>query len=369
MVKPPTITSANTPDDGDDGDDTNDINESDNRLIDSKPPVVMTPQQQLRTIVRGAYDIQMLRIQMGNRIVAQYKAKLGQNPGKSEKDLDKESTKILDQLRAEYKKLMDGVKKVRLATFKATPLISNFTEFSLLMNYLDLEESEKSHFKNLGQILLGFDVYNKFLEPIPGVGPAIAGVVISEIDIAKATYPSSLWQYAGLGVESDNRGTSRRKEHQKEIAYTNKEGKPDTRMGILFNPFLKTKLMGVLTGSFLKAGLSVKKQDERDENGKLVLKEDGTPKQVKVVDGNGNTVYNREKCSKYALCYLDYKHRLQNTPAWADKTKGHIHNASLRFMIKRFLVDLHIAWRGIAGLPVSTEYSEGKLGMRHGESK
>ena len=336
---------------------------------DTKPLVVMTPQQQLRTIVRGAYDIQMLRIQMGNRIVAQYKAKLGQKPSTKEADLDKESTKILDQLRAEYKKLMDGVKKVRLATFKATPLISNFTEFSLLMNYLDLEQSEKSHFTNLGKILEDFEIYTKFLEPIMGIGPAIAGVIISEIDIVKAEYPSSLWQYAGLGVESDGRGTSRRKEHQIEIAYKDKDGKDATRMGIHFNPFLKTKLMGVLTGSFLKAGLVVKKEDKRDEKGNLVLKADGTPERVKVLDADGNTVYERQKCSKYALNYLDYRHRLRHTPSWADKTKGHIHNASMRYMIKRFLVDLHIFWRGLAGLVVATEYSEGKLGMKHGEAK
>lgn len=31
----------------------------------------------LRTLVRGAYDIQKLRIQSGNRIVGNFKAKLG----------------------------------------------------------------------------------------------------------------------------------------------------------------------------------------------------------------------------------------------------------------------------------------------------
>jgi hypothetical protein len=39
-------------------------------------------------------------------------------------------------------------------------------------------------------------------------------------------------------------------------------------------------------------------------------------------------------------------------------------------MIKQFLVDLHIAWRTIEGLPVSLPYHEAKLGHLHaGESR
>ena len=40
----------------------------------------------IRVLVRGAYDIQKLRIQMGNRIVGNYKARLGIPPGTKEKD-------------------------------------------------------------------------------------------------------------------------------------------------------------------------------------------------------------------------------------------------------------------------------------------
>src|SRR5690349_19022065 len=97
----------------------------------------------LRTIVRGAYDIQKLRIMTGNRIVAQFKAKLGQKPSESEDEIDEEGQDLLVKLRADFKLMMDGVKTVKLATFKATPLISTSTEFCLLQQYLDLEESEK----------------------------------------------------------------------------------------------------------------------------------------------------------------------------------------------------------------------------------
>jgi hypothetical protein len=282
----------------------------------------------VRTIVRGAYDIQKLRIQMGNRIAAQFKAKLGQPPGVAEEDsLDEEASTILEDLRAEFKKLMDGVKTVKLATFKASPLISNFTEFSLLQQYLDLEESEKRHFRNLGKILEEFPIFTGYLNTIKGIGPAIAGVIISEIDIHMARHPSSLAQYSGLGVEADGRGTSKRTEHLKDVSYTNKAGEQAVRKGITYNPFLKTKLMGVLASSFVK-----------------------------------------QKGSPYRAIYDNVKTRYQNEAKWKDESKGHIHQAACRYMIKQFLLDLYRHWRALEGLPVSEPYYVAKLGMQHGAS-
>ena len=47
--------------------------------------------QAVRTVVRGTYDIQNLRIQTGNRIVANFKARLGQAPSEKEETMDKEA--------------------------------------------------------------------------------------------------------------------------------------------------------------------------------------------------------------------------------------------------------------------------------------
>ncbi len=63
----------------------------------------------LKTLVRGAYDIQKLRIQMGNRIAANFRAKLGQSPSLSEDDLNKEAVKVLKDLRLRYHKITDGI--------------------------------------------------------------------------------------------------------------------------------------------------------------------------------------------------------------------------------------------------------------------
>lgn len=279
----------------------------------------------IRTMVRGAYDIQKLRIQMGNRIVGNFKAKLGQEPGEPESELGAEEGAILKQLRERYKKITDGVKTFpRQSTFKGDELISDFTELCLIAQYVDLESEESRHFSRLGGILKDYPVYSRFLANVKGIGPAMAGVIVSEIDITKAKYPSSLWAYAGLDVAPDGKGRSRKKEHLIERDYTDRDGNAAKRVGITFNPFLKTKLTGVLGSSFLRSGNET-----------------------------------------YAKIYADYKRRLEHHEAHKDKTKGHRHNMAIRYMVKRFLVDLYREWRTIEGLEVSPEYHEAKLGHVH----
>lgn len=344
----------------------------------------------LKTIVRGAYDIQKLRIQMGNRIVGNFKAKLGQEPGEKEDTIDAEGKQILATLRVQFNKLTDGVATFpKQSSFVGDEVISDYTELCLVAQYVDLEKHEMQHFRRLGNILKEYRLWNEFLDGVKGVGPAMGGVILSEIDIHKAKYPSSLWAYAGLDavtgwklvetfdgggkppdwfpvtpenialsedgasfllIDQRNRqsiaryeqrssGRSKRKEHLREIEYTDKDGNPAKRVGITFNPFLKTKLVGVLGPSFLKCANDI-----------------------------------------YAPVYYDTKHRLENHAKYGtqnDKKKDdndriitsklRRHNMAMRKCVKSFLLDLYLAWRKIEGLPVSAPYHEAKLGMKHGE--
>jgi hypothetical protein len=278
-------------------------------------------------MVRGAYDIQKLRIQMGNRIVANWKAKLGQAPNATEETLDEAEKSLLDNLRESYRKLADGVATLpRQSTFKGDELISTYTELVLIDQYIGLEKQEATQFSRLGNVLKDFPIYNEFLVNVYGIGPAMAGVILSEINIHAAEYPSSLWKYAGLDVAGDGQGRSRRKEHLVESTYIDADGVEQTKNGISFNPFLKTKLVGVLGSSFIKQSAA--------------------------------------KC-QYRKIYDDYKHRLENSPAHADKSKGHRHSMAVRYAVKRFLADLYVAWRTLEGLPVANEYSVDKLGIVH----
>lgn len=279
--------------------------------------------QNLKILVRGAYDLQKQRIQTGNRIVGNFKAKLGQSPGESEKTLGEEEKSMLEELRLSYKKLTDGLKTFpRQATFKGDGVIDDYTELCLVKQYIDFETTETQHFNMLKNALKNFSIWNDFLEKVKGCGPAMAGIIISEIDIQKAQYPSSLWAYCGMDVAADGKGRSRKKEHLREIEYINKDGKPAKRVGITFNPWLKTKLY-VLATCFIKSA------------------------------------------GEYREVYDSYKHRLEHHVNWSEKTKGHRHNAAMRYMIKRFLVDLYNKWRELEGLPVAPEYSEAKLGKVH----
>jgi len=279
----------------------------------------------IKIIVRGAYDIQKLRIQMGNRIVANFKAKLGQAPGEDEDTLDAEGRALLRSLRVRYRKLTDGVAVLpRQSSFKGDEVISSYTELALLNQYFGLEGSEAQHFKMLGKVLEDYQIYTAFLKSVKGVGPAMGGVVVSEIDITKSKYPSSLWKYAGLDVAEDGAGRSRKSEHLIDVDYVNKKGEPATRKSLTFNPFLKTKLIGVLAPSFLRAG-----------------------------------------DNKYSRIYREYKHRMESRSDLKEESKGRRHNMSNRYMIKMFLIDLYVAWRRLEGLPVAPTYDEAKLGHQH----
>lgn len=281
----------------------------------------------LRTIVRGAYDLQKVRIEMGNRICAQFRSKLGLAPSQPEED-DKEAAKVLDRLRERYAKITDGVWRElpRLKDFKGDELISSYAELVLVHEYIKLESSEKSNFKLLEKTLESFPIYTEFLQHVSGCGPALSAIIITEFDPHKAKYPSSFWAYAGFDVGPDGRGRSKRAEHLRKVTYTDKEGKEATRNGITFNPWLKTKLY-LLGTCFVK------------------------------VRGH-----------KYRDCFDHYKNRLQNHPGWVGRTKKNINDAAIRYAVKQFLIDLYKAWRALEGLEVHPPYHEAKLGLRHGQS-
>jgi len=131
-------------------------------LEESQESLTRLDRANLRALLRGTYDLQQLRIQLGNRIVGNFKVKLGQAPGTREDVLDKETTKILQQIRADYARITDGVltppKKTR---FTGTGIITSFTEFSLVSEYVELLGQEERHFRQLGKIIEDWPRYGR----------------------------------------------------------------------------------------------------------------------------------------------------------------------------------------------------------------
>jgi hypothetical protein len=291
----------------------------------------------LKSMVSGAYQLQKLRIATGNRIAANFRAKLGLEPSEDETKLEKQDADTLKLLRLAYKRITDGIVEGTLIPknrFKPDDegIITTYTELCLVNQYLTLEREEVKNFTNIERVLTDFRIYTDYLKGIRGVGPVMSAVIISQLDPHAAKYPSSFIKYAGLDVvvtenesgELVGEGRCRKQHHLVPKSATNRDGESTDFKGISFNAFLKTKLMGVLASSFIRSG---------------------------------------NNC--YDDIYRGYKFRLQNMPQHADKSKGHINQMALRYMMKQFLIDLHVTWRRFEGLPVSTSYAEGKLGIVH----
>ena len=300
----------------------------------------------LRSMTRGFYDLQKIRIQTGLRLVANYRAKLGlietskATPDETSlfEDLDLETTDteptdeavkakkiaaatIMADLKKGYTRLTDAIaENPDPAKPLGDPIIDSYAEWCLIGQYIEMVRLEAGQLKQIERVVKAFTLYTNYLSNIKMVGPTTGAVLITEIDISKSKYVSSLWKYAGLDVAEDGRGRSWRKEHLVKRAYIDKKGKPQERDSITYNPFLKTKLF-VFATNFIKG-----KND-------------------------------------YSVIYYNYKHRLESSkPDW---TKGHRHNAALRYMMKMFLKDLYNYWRAAEGLPVMPPYDEAKLGHIH----
>lgn len=283
------------------------------------------PRSDLRAVVQGFYDLQKLRISTGNRIVASIYAKMGIEPGeKLEDGLTAKEQMMLKRIEVEYRRVTDGVvaKRGRLREHFKDPetLISNEAEFALAESYFSLVAMESSQEKHIKLILGDFEIWTKFLLGVKGVGPLMGGVLVSRLDPHKAKYPSSFWKYCGLDVGPDGRGRGRYTEHLVEVEYTAKDGTQKMKKGLTYDPWVKSKLVGVLAPSFLRAK------------------------------------------SPYRDLYDQYKHRMQSRDPEVRPIVHH--RRALRYMVKIFLLDLWREWRKLEGLPVYDPYHVAKLGLR-----
>ena len=95
------------------------------------------------------------------------------------------------------------------------------------------------------------------------------------------------------------------------------------KTGITYNPKLKTKLMGVLTGCLLKA-----------------------------------------KDPVYSTIYYDQRQRLDNSEYHKNKSGAQKNMMAQRYMVKEFLRAMWITWRKLEGLEVDEPYEVAKLGHK-----
>lgn len=311
------------------------------------------PKQALNVMVRSFYDLQQLRMQIGLRLTTSFRAKLGYDDagkhGKAGEHVgddgdEQEAEKLLKQLVESYRRLTDGVAKNRTLPaekgFKGDGRISTHAELTLVHQYVAMSAEEDKQSRMLERLLERFAIWNMYLRQQRGVGPAMGAILVVWFDPAKAYYPSSYWRFAGLDVGPDGRGRSRRREHLIERTYVDRNGETKTKWSTTYNPFVKTKVVGVMANVFLRVG-----SPWREEYDFYKHRINSDPKRVK--------------------CTInEYKLRLRNkedvTNLWPP---GRIDHAAKRYMIKWFLVDYWRAGRRLANLSIEPAYAQGVLHM------
>ncbi len=289
----------------------------------------------LRFAVRFMYDLQKLRIQSGNRNSKQHKAaKLT----KEDKEFLTKTSKGLRSLEAQ------GLKEVE-------------------------------------RHLRGIPIWEEWLRLQKGCGPTMAGFLISETNIRhpRCSTVSQLWAWFGLHVT--NGQAERRRKGQKST----------------FSSWRRAKMVHVLGGCLLKA-CSLDDQGYYTSVNKII---DGVKTKVRIPWSDSNPPWRK--------FYDDYKHRKQNQqvdvcmrcegkgeaqredeedepeagvkkkkkivkcwncggtggPAPWGKDDKHRHQAAQRKMVKEFLLQFHVKWRELEGLPVRPRYEEEFLNRRH----
>ncbi len=340
----------------------------------------------LRLLVRGLYDLQGLRIRMGNQCFAQFRAKLGLASSDKEAD-DKAAAKVIDQLREHYKKITTGAAEaLGVRQFHADGVFADYAEYQMVASFMALHKREEAGFTALKHELKRIPIYTEFLLPIGGVGPALSGFMLCELNPYRARHASSFWKFFGLDVGPDGAGRCKREGHMEERwtrvvsgeGYKMKKTKLKTH-----NPTAKAKVAGVLPDCLIKAGLrwNAAGDDEYNE----------TPEAFRCIDiEKGKEVkYTATLANPYIEAYLNYKHRKANSIAmckvwrtlpgggtgltevrWCDTSPAHRERAAKRYMVKLFLADFWKAWRKLEGLEVGLSYAEKFLGHNaHGKER
>ncbi len=377
------------------------MSEQNETTLGETPEVMPTLRKALNTsfiriAVRSLYDQQKIRIQIGNRITAAFRVKLGLEPSQAEED-DKEAKKLLDQIRAEFKRVTDGVKRITKNIKTDSLLITEYSELVLIDAYERQLEAEAQCEKVVNHELEDYAIWSEWLEPeVTGVGTKMAGVIVSEIDIHECNSISALWKYAGLDVvvyedkegNVHEEGRSKKENHLVPKTYTNRKGEVTETKGISYNPLLKTKMVGVLGDIFIKSNPHYKaiydgykhrlnNHPKHREVWSIVrfetiidkTKKDkkGKPLKIDKVLETFKVFYDEDEAK---LAWKQFKddtgcdtktHKL----LLSGKTKGHKHKMAVRYMIKEFLADLWTVWRKLEGLPVKGTYAEDVLGIHH----
>lgn len=384
--------------------------------------------QQIRCLIANVYDLQKLRISAGNRLVQSFYLQLGVAPSTSPDDIDKEEKKMIDRLKAEYKRITDAVaenNKSIKSNIKALresdeegkrlTLIRNDQDFKLVESYTYLLKAEEESTKSLDKYVKQHKLWDAFFADIKGCGTLMSAVCIAYLDPYVAKYPSSFFRYCGMDTVQDEdkdgnklylekvEGVVTCVKVREAYGYYNSEGQYFGKVqmtdnlsdegNILFKGedgglYEQRQLIKVVDGQEMLIYEEV--ESGKEYVGDVVVSQHGRKKgdteMVEYVDAEGNRklkrsiTYNpfvktklmgvltgcliKAKDPVYSKIYYDYKARLDNSPRYEGYTPAHKNMMAQRYMIKQFLRNLHTEWRHLEGLPIYEPYEVEKLGNK-----
>lgn len=212
--------------------------------------------------------------------------------------MDATSIKTLVQLRDNTFQKARVAMHNRVVAIQDGRDVADQDTLDLFMEWEDrFQELETQAGKDIAKAI-GNEPIVETLVQLKGIAFTLAAKLVSQIDITKTETPSALWRYAGYGVTDGQRD------------------RPTKGQKLIYNATLKKDLY-LVGSSFMRSA------------------------------------------SPYRKVYDDSRaYYEQFRPDW---TKAHIHLASLRKMIKIFLVHLYEVWRTLEGLPIRDPYVFEKL--------
>lgn len=253
---------------------------------------------QIRFLVENYYDLQKLRVEAFNRVVAWCKSQgiLETHFGNASHVSDETQGVFATKPSILANKILSG-------KLEAPKDIGDLVWYHNM-----LHDTEKNLAKRL-------DIWSKlhllrstYLSQIQGIGPIFSSALIAWLQpISRFDNISKLWKYCGLAPDQKR--------------------KKGVKLG--YNPHLKT-LMWKIASSF-----------EKQKASKSAYRK----------------LYDEKK--RYLAERPDLKDAIDKKVKGA---KLHVQLLTLRFIAKRFLADTWVAWRRIEGLPVTEPYAIQILG-------
>ena len=205
---------------------------------------------------------------------------------------------------------------------------------SLIKYYKDLQMTEDNLGKSIGSYVNNFEIYSKYLKHISGIGPILSANLISMITpIDKFQKPSMLVAYAGLAGQYYDQ--------ECENGHKMFSSSPKVKCPIFETDTGEKCDAKIIKSTMMQGIMKRKKGYHIMENTKL--------KTTLYKIATSFEKQSSEK-SQYRALY-DAKKAEYNSRT--DMTKGHARMMVLRYIEKRFLVNLHVVWMGGIGNKVT----------------